>query len=261
MSAFAFMMGYPLIASADPPPPTGASAPAATPAASPAPPAEKESLGAATTPAEAPKKEEATPVAPANEGHFRWGVSPKLGTFFPGPTTIAFGIEGRTGWALNQTVSIYGCFGGVAGVGFGAEVNSSGGAASISAVSYWYLGANVDALLTGPLFVGGGAAIGRGAWGVLSGSVSSAGGTQETIAAAGIMPSLDGQIGLATGSLNPYTGKRSGFSIALDVRALIAPDSVSTKQTAGLGSASQAVTTSTTALGVSPMLMLGYDSR
>ena len=65
----------------------------------------------------------------------------------------------------------------------------------------------------------------------------------------------------ATGKLNPKTGKRSGFAIALDLRMLIAPDSATTSQSAGAGGVSQAVATNTTAIGWSPMLMMGYELR
>jgi hypothetical protein len=207
--------------------------------------------------AAASTKSEATP----SEGHFRWGLSPMGGSFFPGPATVAFGIEGRAGYAFNDTITLFGSLGGVAGVGFGGDLNANGASASVSAVSYWYAGANVDALLAGPLFVGGGAAIGKGGWGAVSQSASSSGGSQEVTAAGGIMPSLNARLGLATGKLNRQTGKRSGFAIALDLRMLIAPDSTSTAQSAGTGGVSQTVATNTTAIGWSPMLMMGYELR
>jgi hypothetical protein len=231
-----------LSASAQEAPPDPAATPA--PAAAPAP---------AATPAQ--------PAEPPDDGHFRWGISPMGGTFFPGPTTIAFGIEGRAGYAFNQSVTLFGSIGSVAGVGFGGDVTQNGAAVSVSAISYWYIGANVDALVAGPLFVGAGAAIGRGGWGVVSQSASSTGGSQEVIAAGGLMPSANARLGLHVGKVNEKTGKRPGFAIALDLRVLIAPDSASTSQSAGSGGASQSVTTSTTAVGYSPMLMLGYDLR
>lgn len=99
-----------------------------------------------------------------------------FGTFFPGPTTVALRFEGRFGYSVNQTLSLYGSLGAVGGIGFGADVDSKGGSASVSAVSFWYIGANADALLAGPLFVGGGAGIGKAGWGVVSANASSAGG-------------------------------------------------------------------------------------
>lgn len=91
------------------------------------------------TPPPAPPPTEPPPVTPAapakpaeqppppNDGHFRWGLSPMFGTFFPGPTTIALGFEGRFGYALNQTVTVYGNVAAVGGVGFGADVMATGG--------------------------------------------------------------------------------------------------------------------------------------
>jgi len=219
---------------------------------------------AQTTPAKADapaSPDTATPAPTPNEGHFRWGISPTGGTFFPGPTTIAAGIEGRAGYAFNQTVTLFGSLGTAAGIGLGGDVTANGASASVSAISYWYIGANVDALLVGPLFVGAGAAIGRGGWGVVSQSASSSGGSQEVTAAGGTMPSGNARIGLMTGKLNEKTGKRSGFAIALDLRVLVAPDAASTSQQASASGASQNVTTSTTAIGYSPMLMLGYELR
>jgi hypothetical protein len=245
VSVFTLTMGFSLTASAQP-------ATAVTP-----PPESAPESAPATSNAAAPT---APPPAP-DGGHFRWGLSPMAGTFFPGPTTIAFGIEGRVGYAFNQTVTAFGSLGAVGGVGFGGSASSTGASASVSAVSYWYLGANVDALVAGPLFVGGGAAIGRGGWGVVSAAASSSGGSQEVIAAGGLMPQFNARLGLATGTPSPTTGKRSGFSVALDLRVLVAPDSVSTKQSAGAGGATQSVTTNTTEIGISPMLMLGYEQR
>lgn len=185
-----------------------------------------------------------------------------FGTFFPGPTTIALGFEGRVGYAFNRTVTVFGSATAVAGVGFGADVNENGGSASVSAISYWALGVNADALLAGPLFVGGGVGLGKGGWGVVRANASNNGsGGSEVIAAGGLMPSLDGRIGLITGSFSEFTGKRAGFMIALDLRMLIAPNASTTRQQAGPTGASQSVTTDTTAIGFCPMLHLGFDLR
>lgn len=238
------------------PAPTTPATPAPTDGSAAAPPP------ATATPAPATAPQPAQPAEPPDDGHFRWGISPSGGTFFPGPTTVAFGIEGRFGYAFNQTVTAFGSVGSVAGVGFGGDAGPNGASVSVSAISYWYVGANVDALVAGPLFVGAGAAVGRGGWGVVSQSASSTGGGQEVIAAGGTMPSANARLGLHVGKTNEKTGKRPGFAIALDLRVLIAPDSASTTQGASsTGGASQSITTDTTAVGFSPMLMLGYDLR
>jgi len=184
-----------------------------------------------------------------------------FGTFFPGPTTFSIGIEARFGWALNQTITVYGNAAAVGGIGFGADVDDKGGSASVSAVSYWVLGANVDALVVGPLFVGGGAGIGKAGWGVIEEHASSNGGGSKVIAAGGWTPSIDGRIGISTGSPNPQTGKRAGFYLALDVRVLIAPNGTETTQEATATGGRQSVVTDTTAIGIAPMLHLGFDSR
>ena len=211
--------------------------------------------GAAAAPAA-----EAEPKPP-EEGHFRWGISPSIGTFFPGPSTLALGLEARFGYSFNPDVSLYGGIGAVAGVGFGATSEVNGSSFSVSAVSYWYLDANVDTMLSGPLFVGGGAGIGRGAWGVAKATSTSNGAGQELTAASGLMPQLNARIGLTTGKVRPKTGKRSGFSIALDLRMLIAPSSSSSVETTNANGGASTSETSKTAVGFSPMLLIGYESR
>jgi hypothetical protein len=215
---------------------------------------------APTEPAPAPKP--TAPPEPPNDGHFRWGLSPMFGTFFPGPTTVALGFEGRFGYAFNQMLTVYGNVAAVGGIGFGADTDDKGGgSASVSAISFWVFGANVDALLVGPLFVGGGAGFGKAGWGVVEAHGSNNGAGSRVIAAGGWTPSIDGRIGISTGSPNPQTGKRSGFYLALDVRMLFAPDSAETKQEATATGGTQQVTTDTTAIGICPMLHLGFDSR
>lgn len=217
---------------------------------------------AEATPAPPPKP---PPTEPPDDGHFRWGLSPMFGTFFPGPTTVALGLEVRIGWAFNQIVTAYGSLGSVAGIGFGADVSGDDKSVSVSAISYWYLGANVDALLAGPLFVGGGAAIGKAGWGVVEAHGSSSGGGSDVIAAAGWTPSLDARLGISTGTPSLATGKRSGFYLALDVRVLFAPNATETREQANASSNSASgsakITTDTTAVGIAPMLHLGFDSR
>lgn len=225
-----------------------------------APPAESTEAAAPAAPA-TPAPASQPPPEPPNDGHFRWGLSPLFGTFFPGPTTVALGFEVRLGWAFNQTVTVYGNGVAVGGFGFGADADDKGGSIGISAISFWQLGANIDALLAGPLFAGGGVGIGKAGWGVLEahGSDTSAG--AHTIAAGGFAPSLDGRIGISTGSPNPQTGKRTGFYLALDVRVLFAPNATETRQEANASGSQQSVVTDTFAVGVSPMLHIGFDQR
>lgn len=228
----------------------------------PTPPADPNAPPPAVTPAttpDAPKPAQEEPPVP-DIGHLRWGLSPMAGTFFPGPTTVALGFEGRVGWSFNHMVSVYGNITAVAGIGFGESSGSGSSSVSVSAISYWQFGANIDALLAGPLFVGGGLGIGKAGWGVVKASGSSTGGSSDVIAAGGIVPSLDGRFGVFLGSLNKQTGTRSGLTIALDVRVLIAPNATETKQSASATGAVDEVDTKA-AVGVCPMLMLGYDFR
>jgi hypothetical protein len=213
------------------------------------------------TPLAPPPPPPVTEPTPVEGGHFRWGLSPSIGTFFPGPTTLAFGFEGRFGYSFNPDVSLYGGIGAVAGLGIGGSSDVNGTSFSVSAVTYWYLDANVDTMLAGPLFVGGGVGFGRGAFAIVKATSTSSGAGSELTAASGLMPQLNARIGLTTGKVMPATGKRSGFSIALDLRMLIAPSSTSTVSSASSTGGSSSVQTDTTAIGFSPMLLIGYESR
>jgi hypothetical protein len=181
--------------------------------------------------------------------------------FGSNPRALIFGAEGRLGYQVNSMLGVYGTAGFAAGFGIGASSDAKGSSAGISGVSYWYLGANAEALLADPLFIAGGFGIGGAAWGSISGGVNSAesSASGETIAAGGLTPQGNVRVGLGFGNRNPTTGKKSGLTLALDLRVLWAPNSV--KETAAGGPNGASVKTDTAAFGFAPMLMIGYDLR
>jgi hypothetical protein len=201
------------------------------------------------------------PAEEADSGHFRWGISPMFGTFFPGPTTVSFGLELRFGYAFNQQTTIYGNMAAVAGVGFGIDSTPGSTAASVSAVTFWQIGPNIDHIIAGPLFVGGGVGVGRAGWGIIEAKAGNGGAGSRTVLAAGFTPSLDGRIGISTGSPNPKTGKRHGFYLALDVRMLIGLNAVETRVEANQAGGTSTVVDDTASIGFAPMLHIGYDQR
>jgi hypothetical protein len=205
----------------------------------------------------------AAPIEPKDESRARFGLSLNGGSFFPGPFTIALGAEARLGYQLNNDVGVYGQLGGTAGLGAGTSTDGASATASVSAVTYWYLGANIESLLGESFFVAGGAAIGRGGWGVLSGTVaasSSRAASGSTVVAGGLMPQFNARIGFAPGK-RALDGTKRGLSFAFDLRALLAPNSERNEVVVGANGASTNQRTSTFAVGFAPMLMIGFDTR
>jgi hypothetical protein len=197
-----------------------------------------------------------------NEGHLRGGLSLNMG-FFAKPGAITIGPELRLGYQLNASFGLFAMAGAVAGLGVSGSSNASGSSASITGVSYTYLGVNAEALFGDKFIVGGGVAIGRGGWATAGIAASTvAGASSSSVEAGGLMPQGNLRLGLALGSLDRSTGRRSGLTLALDGRFLLAPDSVEIVTRTGItGSANTTTTSQTTALGFNPMLVLGVDWR
>jgi hypothetical protein len=200
-------------------------------------------------------------VSPESAGRVRWGVNAQLGTLIPGPM-VAFGVDGRVGWTFNRMFALYGTFGYAAGAWIGGSFSGSGGSVTASGLGNWYLGVNGEMNLGDLFFVAAGPGIGSGGWATVGvGADSSGSATQRATAASGILPSLDLKLGFGFGKRNPETGRRGGFTLGIDARLLFAPNSVFAEQSASGGGASQTVETRGMAVGLVPMLMLGYDSR
>lgn len=236
-----------------PPPPSSSDAPVA-PADSGPPPAGEAAPGAS---AAAPPPPPPAAGKPSPFGRFRWGASAQAGALLPSPALIAFGLEGRAGWTFNRFLAAYLSVGTGAGLGFWGGGTGSAFSFSVSSMSQWYVGAMGELNLGDLFFVAVGPGIGRMSTAGISISAGPSGGGQQVEAMGGWTPSVDLRLGFGFGKPNPETGRRTGFTLGLDCRAVFPTQSVFVRQ----DMSGQTVRVSGTGFGIIPMIMLGVDSR
>jgi hypothetical protein len=204
-----------------------------------------------------------TPAPPsASTGHLRWGVSGNIGWHIPQPA-LSLGSEGRIGYQINSMFGAYATLGGLFGIGFGVSGNASGGTASVTAFSRWYIGAIAELFLSDLFFVGAGPVFANGGFAGVTASASANGVGGQVRAHAGPAIGLDVKLGLQLGKQPEGPGTRkSGFSLGLSAMTLFHPNTaVVTTQAATTGSGTIDVSTNELMVTVTPMLMLGYDWR
>ncbi len=198
------------------------------------------------------------PPAASSGMRVRWGVSGALGYLLPA-SAVDFGASGRIGVQLNENLGVFGDIGYVAGIGLGGSISGSSASVSVSAVSFWHLTPTVE-LDLGKFFLAAGPLIGNGGWGQISQSADENGNvSQYVVAASGFLLGMDVKTGLTFGAQQP-SGKRSGFTLALDFKLLTVPVA-SVSQQAGSGGVSQSIRTGDRIIGMTPMLTLGYESK
>lgn len=208
----------------------------------------------ANAPADAPMEDQG--------GRVRWGVSANIGWHIPSMFTI--GGEGRIGYVFSNLFNAYLIGGGVGGFGFGGSVNSggTGGSVSVSAVSYWYLGAIAELMFGNIFYVGGGPVLASGGFATVGLAASNTAGAISTVTHSGFAPGLDLRLGLGFGGQKgPPSFRRGGFNLGLSVLTLFRPGSVVTRLEGGTGGGSATVTTNELFVTAAPMLTLGYDAR
>lgn len=194
-------------------------------------------------------------------GRVRWGVSGNLGWHLP-QSAFTFGAEGRVGYQVSNMFAAYAVVGGTVGLGIGGSVNTSGASVSITAVSYWYFGALAELMLGNLFYVAGGPVLANGVLAGVSAGGGSGGAQVTTVASTGFKPGLDVRLGLGFGRPRPPSFRRGGFNLGLDALVLFHPDAIVGRVQANSdGSAGVEVRTQELAVTVTPMLMLGYDSR
>jgi len=236
----------------------GAAQPADAPRAEGAPGATAE-----TAPQPAPAT---TPVSPSG-GHIRWGITGGPGTFFPGPM-VTIAAEGRIGWQFTSILGAYATVGFTEGYWFGGSLNVGSGGAGVSMnfryVDYWQFGVEGEAILGNTFFVAAGPKIVKGGWGFVGQGVDAGSGGASAEQYAGIvsgwLPAVGTRIGLAFGKVNPATGKRGGFNMAIDTTFVFGSGGVEIKQSAGTTGVSQRVAP-LGGIGITPILMFGYEMR
>lgn len=201
-----------------------------------------------------PPLESAAPAAPlrdlSDDSRLRWGVNGQLGWFIPQPT-FTFGAEGRFGWTLNRLFTAYGQFGFTGGLYFGLDR----GQVVINVLSQWYVGAMGEVNFGDLFFIAAGPGIGRFGLAGVTFDATTANRGEGVRAYGGWTPSFDFKAGFTFGARNPESGRRGGFTLALDLRAVFPLESTIVNLD-GTGTVRTGP-----AWGLLPMLMLGYDSR
>lgn len=200
-------------------------------------------------------------------GRMRFGGSLGIGWHIPSPALV-FGGEARVGWQFSRMFSLFGAFGGSAGLGFGVSLPDSlkGASVSITAISYYYFAAIAELVFGDRFYVGGGPVLASGAYvgaTVAADASTGATGSVATTTAVGFKPGLDLRLGLGFGRPNPaHHLRRWGFNLGIDALILLHPNALITTVSADSnGNAGVGVDSRGLAASVIPMLTLGFDAR
>lgn len=209
-------------------------------------------------PAEVATTPVAEPVAAdhSDEGRLRWGANGQLGWFIPQPM-FTYGVEGRIGWSFNRLLAAYVQLGAGSGLYFGVTPGNGGSSVSLAVMSQWYVGVMGELNLSDLFFVAFGPGIGRFSLAGVTVTANNSGASEQVRALGGWTPSLDLKFGFTFGKRNPESGRRGGFTLAVDLRAVFPTDSVYVS----VGSMGQQVEVHRVGFGLIPMLVLGYDSH
>jgi hypothetical protein len=189
--------------------------------------------------------------------HVRWGIDGKTGYFHPASALI-FGTSARVGAQVLRWLGLYADFGYTGGVGFGASFNGTSEAFSVSALGFWHVAPMIEAdfenffVAIGPMFGSGGWTQSYESFDYDSGNVS-----QYVLATGGFLPGIDIRTGFTFGRLFP-NGTLGGFTLGIDLK-MIFGRVTQVAQTAGMSGVSQNIRSGDHVLGLSPMLVMGYD--
>jgi hypothetical protein len=209
----------------------------------------------------AAQAQEETPVPDHVSGtRFRWGVDGQAGYFLP-VKILDWGASARFGAQLNDTFGVFLDLGYLFGIGIGGSVSSNGASIKLATLSFWQIGVMGEASLGDRFFIAAGPMLFSGGWTAVSQSADSSGNVSQNVVAAGdnVLPGLDLRIGVGFGS-RQSNGRKAGFNISLDTKLLYAPVT-SVSQSVSGSSVNQSVKVGDHQLGITPMLMLGYDAR
>jgi hypothetical protein len=158
--------------------------------------------------------------------------------------------------------SLYAIGGAVGGFGFGGSVTSGGASASVSGVSYWYLGAIAELMFGNIFYVGGGPVVANSGFTIVGVSAGNQSGSISALNHTGFAPGFDLRLGLGLGGQKgPPTFRRGGFNIGISVLTLFRPNTVVTRLSGDSMGGNIEVNTNELYVTAAPMLMLGYDGR
>jgi hypothetical protein len=179
-------------------------------------------------------------------GRFRGGVGALIGAFFPG-SVLQIGPEGRLGYQIDDLMAVYASFGAHAGAGFDVDETSSSvsfGAAIFGAPMF-------EVTLVDVFFVGIGPQFLYGSFVTADAASSGQNVGAEVSAFAGFMPGFKLKTGVGLGSDDP--DRRKQFTLALDLSVVFGDRLRVTT--------SNATVDAGVAVGVLPMLAIGYDAK
>lgn len=180
------------------------------------------------------------------EGRFRGGVGGLVGAFFPG-SVLQIGPEGRLGYQIDDLMAVYASFGAHAGAGFNVDETSS----SVSLGAAVFGSPMFEVTLVDIFFVGLGPQFLYGSFVTADAASSGQNVGTEVSAFAGFMPGFKLKTGVGFGSDAP--DRRKQFTIALDL-SVVFGDRLRVTTSDGTVDAGVAV-------GVLPMLAIGYDAK
>lgn len=209
-----------------------------------------------------------TPQLPAQLGNallpdpgnrFRWGISGNLGALAPtNGFTPALSVDARFGWQFSNMVSLYAVVGVGVGIQLGAAPSYAGQSGGVSnGLFTQYLGGEVEWMLGDLFFVAAGPVVNNAAYNATLFNTGLPGVTAIEVQSVGMRFALDARAGFHLGSIDPQTFRRSGFSIGLQAMTTFYGGAALTQ----VKDDGTRITSTGLAVGVMPMLMLGYDAR
>lgn len=180
---------------------------------------------------------------------FRWGISGNIGALAPGSGFApALGVDARFGWQFSNAFSLYAIIGATGGIQF-SDTNNG--------LFNQYVGADVEWMVADLFFVAVGPVASNASFRTTLINTGLPGVSSIEAQASGPRFSLDARAGFHLGSINPQTWRRSGFSIGVQAMTTFYGGAQLTEvRTDGSRRSSIGL-----AVGVVPMLMLGYDAR
>jgi hypothetical protein len=196
-----------------------------------------------------------------SHGRFRGGVSGNIGAFLP-PPIFQIGASGRLGYQINDLFAVYGGFGAQAGFGVNVGVSDDSASTSVSFGGGVFAEAIFEATLADVFFVGAGPMIFYGAFVSVDQAVSTNGNTataEEHVSSfSGALPGIKIRTGVGFGKNRP--DRRKQFTLAADL-AILFGERYSAGVTGSSNGNAGAYVRDGVAVGILPMLSLGYDAK
>ncbi len=204
--------------------------------------------------------ESAAPVDAAAGPHLRAGLDLASGYFIPA-SIVDFELAGRLGVKFTPLVAAYVDLGYTLGASLGVSASSSGASEQASTVGFWHAALMGEVTAGDRFFAAAGPLLAGGGWTAVSQSASSGGAVSQnaTVAGSNFMPGAQVRLGLGFGRPG-RNGARSQFTLALDSKLLLA-SVTSASQSVGAGGVMQGAHVGDTAIGFTPMLVLGWDMK